>query len=115
MGAGCTDEPEAVTGCDDCLELLAEDLAEDNDYQGRCLHCRQDVAAKGGVQWRRAVRRACPHCGQRGGNRSRRRFLFLRIPLEQEMIRPRNLEVELNVDKTRLLYLSAHAVCFKLQ
>ena len=31
------------------------------------------------------------------------------------MIRPRNLEVELNVDQTRLLYLSAHAVCFKLQ
>ena len=76
VGAGCTDEPEAVTGCDDCLEMVAEDLAEDNDYQGRCLHCRQDVAAKGGVQWRRAVRRACPHCGQRGGNRSRRRFLF---------------------------------------
>ena len=31
------------------------------------------------------------------------------------MIRPRNLEVELNVDQTRLLYLSAHGICIKLQ
>ena len=66
MGARCTNEPEAVAGCDDCLELVAEDLAHDNEYQGRCLHCRQEVAAQGGVRWSRAVRRPCPHCGQRG-------------------------------------------------
>ena len=31
------------------------------------------------------------------------------------MLRPRNLEVELNVDQMRLLYLFAHGVCIKLQ
>ena len=65
-----------MAGCDDCLELVAEDLTDDNDYQGRCLPCRQEVAAKGGVQWRRAVRGPCPHCWQRSGNMIRRRFLF---------------------------------------
>ncbi len=38
MGAHCSDEPESVAGCEDRLELVAEDLADDNDYQGRCLH-----------------------------------------------------------------------------
>ena len=32
VGAHWADEPEAVAGCDDCLELVAEDLADDNDY-----------------------------------------------------------------------------------
>ena len=27
--------------------LRAEDLADDNEYQGRCLHCRQAITAKG--------------------------------------------------------------------
>ena len=66
MGAHCSDEPESVAGCEDCLELVAEDLADDYDYQGRCLHCRQVITAKGGVQWRRAVRRPCPHGGRPG-------------------------------------------------
>ena len=66
VGTYWADEPESVVGCEDCLELVAEDLADDNDYQGRCLHCRQVITAKGGVQWRRAVRRSCPHCGQQG-------------------------------------------------
>ena len=35
-----TDEPETVAECDDCLELVAEDLADDNELRGRCLHCR---------------------------------------------------------------------------
>ena len=59
-----SDEPEAVAGCDDCLDLADEDRADDNEYQGRCLHCRQAITAKGSVQWRGAVRRPCPHCGQ---------------------------------------------------
>jgi hypothetical protein len=66
VGAHWSDELEAVAGYDDCLELVAEDLADDNDYQGRCFHCRQVITAKGGAQWRKVVRRPCPHCGQRG-------------------------------------------------
>ena len=65
VGVDWSDEPESVAGCDDCLDLAAEDLADDNEYQGRCLHYRQAITAKGGVQWRRVVRRPCPHCGQR--------------------------------------------------
>ena len=66
--AGCSDclELVAVAGCSDCLELVAEDLGDQNDYRGRCLHCRQEITARGGVEWRRAVRRPCPHCGRPG-------------------------------------------------
>ena len=39
-----------------CLELVAEDLEDHNDYRGRCLHCRQEITAHGGVEWRRMVR-----------------------------------------------------------
>ena len=61
-----TDEPELVAGCADCLELVAEDLDDGNDYRGHCLHCRCEIRATGGVAWRRAVRRPCPHCGKAG-------------------------------------------------
>ena len=61
-----TDDPALVAGCADCLALVAEDLQDQNDYRGRCLHCRQEVTAQGGVEWRRTVRRPCPHCGQAG-------------------------------------------------
>lgn len=27
--------------CDDCLELVAEDLADNNEHMGRCLNCGQ--------------------------------------------------------------------------
>ena len=63
----CTYELEAVVGCIPCLELVAEDLADDNNaYMGRCLHCRREIHAKGGVEWRRTVRSPCPHCGKAG-------------------------------------------------
>ena len=61
-----TDDPRRVVGCEECLELVAEDLADGNDYRGRCLHCGKTITAVGGVAWRRAVRRPCPHCGQAG-------------------------------------------------
>ena len=61
-----TENPDDVTGCTDCLELAAEDLADDNEGGGRCLHCRGKITARGGVAWRRAVRRPCPHCGRPG-------------------------------------------------
>ena len=61
-----TDEPYEVDGCEDCLELVAEDLQDHNDYRGRCLHCRREINAQGGVEWRLVVRRPCPHCGRAG-------------------------------------------------
>ena len=64
MTAVYTDDPALVSGCIDCLALVDEDLDDDNEYRGRCLHCRQEIAARGGVEWRRTVRRSCPHCGK---------------------------------------------------
>ena len=61
-----TPDPELVRGCGECLELVAEDLSDQNRYMGRCLHCNQEIHAKGGVAWRRAVRNPCPHCGEPG-------------------------------------------------
>ena len=64
--AALTDNPDDVTGCVDCLDLAAEDLADHNEYGGRCLHCRREITARGGVAWRRAVRQPCPHCDRPG-------------------------------------------------
>lgn len=64
--AAYTAEPCQVADCEDCLELVAEDLQDLNEYYGHCLHCRQEIAAQGGVEWRRAVRKPCPHCGRKG-------------------------------------------------
>ena len=61
-----TPDPELVRGGGDCLELVAEDLADRNQYVGRCLHCNQEIHAKGGVAWGRAVRNPRPHCGKPG-------------------------------------------------
>ena len=61
-----TPDPELVRGCGDYLVLAAEDLSDQNTYMGRCLHCNQEIHAKGGVAWRRAVRNPCPHCGKPG-------------------------------------------------
>ena len=61
-----TDDPNQVQGCEDCLELVAEDLQDHNAYLGRCLHCRREITAQGGVEWRRVVRPPCPHCGRPG-------------------------------------------------
>ena len=48
-----SDDPGQVAGCDDCLELVSEDLQDHNEYPGHCLHCRQEISAQGGVEWRR--------------------------------------------------------------
>ena len=61
-----TENPDEVSGCADCLELVAGDLADMNAYAGRCLHCKEPISAVGGVAWRRAVRRPCPHCERAG-------------------------------------------------
>ena len=39
-----TDDPDQVSGCDDCLELVAEDVGDTNHYAGRCLHCKEHSA-----------------------------------------------------------------------
>ena len=44
-----TDDPHQVVGCAECLELVAEDLADGNEYRGRCLHCRKEISTQGGV------------------------------------------------------------------
>ena len=76
-----TDQPDQVVGCEECLELVAEDLQDpDTRYGGYCLHCRlsepevntvcrssgREITATGSVEWRRVVRRPCPHCGKPG-------------------------------------------------
>ena len=61
-----TDDPNQVQGCEDCLELVAEDLQDHNAYLGRCLHCQQEISARNGIEWRRVVRAPCPHCGKPG-------------------------------------------------
>ena len=61
-----TDDPHQVSGCADCLELVAEDLGDGNLYHGRCLHCNEPISAVGGVAWRRVARSPCPHCGRAG-------------------------------------------------
>ena len=66
MTAVYTDDPALVAGCADCLELVAEYLDDDNEYRGRCLYCRQEITAQGGVEWRRMVRQPCPNCGKPG-------------------------------------------------
>ena len=65
--AAHTDDPHQVAGCQDCLELVAEDLQDpDTRHGGYCLHCRREITATGSVEWRRVVRRHCPHCGRAG-------------------------------------------------
>ena len=60
-----TDEPDQVAGCEECLELVVEDLLDrDTQHGGYCLHCRREITATGSVEWRRVVRRPCPHCGR---------------------------------------------------
>ena len=61
-----TDDPAQVTGCEDCLELVAEDLEDTVPHMGHCLHCPQEITAQGGVAWRQAVRKPCPRCGRPG-------------------------------------------------
>ena len=61
-----SDDPDHVAGCTECLELVSEDLQDHNEYRGHCLHCRAEISAQGGVEWRRVVRCPCPHCGSAG-------------------------------------------------
>ena len=66
MTAVYTDDPAMVSGCRECLELVAEDLDDENDYRGHCLHCQQEISARNGVEWRRIARAPCPHCHRPG-------------------------------------------------
>ena len=66
-GGALTGNPDDVTGCADCLELAAEDLADHNEYGGRCLHCRREITAQGGVAWRRRCAPPVLTAGRPGG------------------------------------------------
>ena len=50
-----TEDPHQATGCDECLDLVAEDLSDTNQYAGHCLHCKETISAVGGVAWRRVI------------------------------------------------------------
>ena len=39
LRAAYTADPHQISGCDECIELVAEDLGDDNKYRGHCLHC----------------------------------------------------------------------------
>ena len=62
-----TDDPTLVLGCRDRLELVAENEEDQHEHGSRCLHCRQEIRATGGVDRRRVDRRPCPHCGRGTG------------------------------------------------
>ena len=64
MAAVYTNEPQQVQPGTCCLELVAQDIENCNDYRGHCLHCQQEISAQSGVEWRRVVRQPCPHCGR---------------------------------------------------
>ena len=48
--AAYTDDPALVSGCPDCLELVAEDLDENNEHWANCLHCQQEISTQNGVE-----------------------------------------------------------------
>ena len=50
-----SDDPGQVAGCEECLELVLDDQQDLNAHCGHCLHCRQEITAQGGVEWRRVV------------------------------------------------------------
>ena len=72
MGAHCSDEPESVAGCEDRLELVAEDLADETTTTGAgaCTdgRCSPPRAASSGVG--QSVGRA-PTVGSLAGERGR--------------------------------------------
>ena len=63
-----TDDPALVSGCGDCLKLVAEDLGDGNDYMGHCIHWRQGITAPEAWPWRRVVRGPCLHHEQLGSD-----------------------------------------------
>lgn len=61
-----TGNPAAVSGCAACLELVAEDLEDNHEHAGRCLHCRQEIRATRGVEWAAGGPQAMPTLWQGG-------------------------------------------------
>ena len=76
-------------------------LLDQNSYRGHCLHCRREITAQGGVEWRRAVRRPCPHCGRPTGNEHQ----GLETGFEQKAGRKR-LDVFAHVDSLQVIFES---------
>ena len=44
-----TDDPALVSGCRECLELVAEDQGGDNEYMGHCLEVLYDGIRDAGI------------------------------------------------------------------
>ena len=55
-----TDDPAAVSGCRECLELVAEDPGDDNEYRGHCLHCHRCACTCDGASRGLRLRRNGP-------------------------------------------------------
>ena len=65
MNAVYTDDPAQVHGCADCLELVAQDLADHNDYLvTACTAAGDHRPRRSGVA--PAGPPGCPQCGQPG-------------------------------------------------
>ena len=47
--ASDTDDPAAVSGCRECLDLVADDLADDNEHMGHCLEVLYDGIRDAGI------------------------------------------------------------------
>ena len=71
MTAVYTDEPAAVSGCRECLELVAKNLDDDNEYMGHCLHCRREITPRAGWSGGASSVRPPRTAGSQGGRRGR--------------------------------------------
>ena len=68
-----TDEPHRCRAAKAALELVPQDLENCNDYRGHCLHCRQEITAQGGVEWRPDSPEALPALrGAKDGRKGQR-------------------------------------------
>ena len=63
-GTVAQDTTEDTQGYLVLLEGLVRRRGGSSATTPRCLHCRQEITAKGVVQWRGTGRRPCPHCGK---------------------------------------------------
>ena len=78
-----SDDPGQVAGCEDCLELVSEDLQDHHEYRGHCLHCRQvDLCPRaefcGGGQSGAPASTAAARAGEQGKQPWQRTLRFPR-------------------------------------
>ena len=95
-----TYEPEAMTRFVSCLALTAEDLADNDEYQGHCLHYRQKISARAGSS---GTGRSGNHVPTASGPGGRVAACIMRegghgagSPIFTEIIRPDTLRIAYN-------------------